>query len=98
MLHRGITILSLANENRLLLVGRPDVCWLVIDKNGDLVGDFDPKIHGFAKEYLGYTSIAKLSNEGVAMSGALGMAIMEKMVLADETPYLESRAGKRVRH
>lgn len=95
-MHRGITILSLMNGNKLLLVGRPDICWLVIDANGDLLGDFDPKIYGAAKEYLGHTSMAKLSAEGVAISGSLGMAIMEKMALADATPYLESRAGKRV--
>jgi len=96
MMHRGITILSLTNGNKLLLVGRPDICWLVLDKNGDLLGDFDPKVHGSATQYLGHTSLAKLSSEGVAVSGSLGMAVMEKMALADVTPYLESRAGKKV--
>lgn len=89
-------MLSLANDKKLLLVGRPDVCWLVIDANGELLGDFDPKIYGAAKEYLGHTSMAKLGAEGVSISGSLGMAIMEKMVLADTIPYLESRSGKRV--
>jgi hypothetical protein len=96
MLNRGFAIVKLTSGNKLLLIGRPDITWLVIDQNGELLGDFDPKTHGSGTEYLGDTSLAKLSSQGVSISGALGVAIMEKLDLADKTPYLESRAGKKV--
>jgi len=96
MIDRGIGMVKLSNGNKLLLVGRPDTCWLVVDYNFELVGEFNPKIHGAGSEYLGTTSLAKLSNDGISVSGVLGLAIMEKMVIADNTVYLKSRAGKRV--
>jgi hypothetical protein len=96
MIDRGIGMVKLSNGNKLLLVGRPDTCWLVVDCNFELVGEFNPKTHGAGNEYLGSTSLAKLAADGISVSGVLGLAIMEKMVIADNTVYLESRAGKRV--
>lgn len=96
MLHRGFGSVKLDNGNKLLLIGRPAETWLVIDSDGELLGDFDPKIHGAGREYLGNTSLAKLSDAGMIISGSLGVAVMEKMALDDATVYLPSRAGKRV--
>jgi hypothetical protein len=95
MLHRGITVIRLSSGNKLLLCGRPDVCWLVVDAEYNLIGEFQ-KAHGHAVEIMQPTSLAKLSGNGISVSGVLGMAIIDKLELADVTPYLESRAGKYV--
>jgi hypothetical protein len=97
MLHKGIALVGLDSGNKLLLVGRPQECWVVVTSNFEYIGDFDPKKHGAGKDYLGHTSLAKLSDLGISISGVLGAAIIQKLELAEVTPYLESRAGKYVR-